>query len=136
MAHTTTDIAMITVLSTSIHRRFSFENSKVNGIHFGSSSQLMMFWQPQVSMPVISRATLTQREKKVRTAQPIPTLPIFVAMVSSFFWKSLSIKDVYIPAQYFRICEGQWNIFMQFVWIVNRLNCKRRIMQSELHFRD
>ena len=65
-----------------------------------------MFVHPHGRTSVISRASLTIREKKVKTAQPIPTFPILVAIVSSFLCRRVGslgfiVFDEIIPATVF-----------------------------------
>ena len=85
MAHTITEIAIIIVLRTSIQSLFYNENSNVSSRHSESAWHEVMFMHPHGTKFIISRATLKIREKKVKIAQPIPTFPIFSAIVTSFF---------------------------------------------------
>jgi hypothetical protein len=85
MAQTITEIAIIIVLRTSIQSLFYNDNSNVSSRHSGSAWHEVMFMHPHGTIYIISRATLKMREKKVKMAQPMPTFPIFSAMVTSFF---------------------------------------------------
>lgn len=87
IATTMTVIAMMTVSRSWFHNGFvvilraKFGTSQVP---FGGSTQVVMFPQPHGSISNTSRAVLISIAMKVKMAQPIPTLPIFDAIASSF----------------------------------------------------
>jgi hypothetical protein len=60
-----------------------------------AASQFKIFWQPQGITLIISTITLMISEKKVRTAQAIPTFPILAAIASNFCCKSVGSWSPY-----------------------------------------
>lgn len=107
MAQTITEIAMITVFNTFCQSLFSMVKEKSRGLQPGSASQFIRFPHPHGMTLSISRIDLKIIEAKVNKAAKTPTLPIFVAMTSSFFYKSVgsfsepSLSDM-IPAAVFK----------------------------------
>lgn len=106
IAQTITEIAIMTVSKISNQSLFFKESSNVNFSQPGYSSRTNKFWHPHGRTSVISRASLTIREKKVNTAHKIPTFPILLAIVSNFLYKrvgslSFIVFEVMIPATVF-----------------------------------
>jgi hypothetical protein len=97
IATTMTVMAMMTVSRSWFHNGFvvilraKFGTSQVP---FGGSTQVVRFPQPHGSISNTSRAVLTSIAMKVKTAQPIPTLPIFDAIASSFSWRRVGRDGV------------------------------------------
>lgn len=87
MAHTTTEIAIIIVSKISDQSLLSKLSSKVNCLQSSFIWQANMFWHPHGTNYIISKATLKTKDMRVKTAQPIPTNPIFSAILASFFWR-------------------------------------------------
>ena len=87
IATTMTVMAMMTVSRSWFHNGFVVMLRAKFGtlqVPTGGSTQVVMFPQPHGSISNTSRAVLTSIAMKVKTAQPIPTLPIFDAIASSF----------------------------------------------------
>lgn len=74
----------MTVSKTSNQSLFFKDNANDNFSQPTYASQTSKFWHPQGRTSVISSASLIIREKNVNTAQPIPTFPILLAIVSNF----------------------------------------------------
>jgi len=98
---------MITVFKTFYQSLFFMVKEKSRGLQFASASQLMRFPHPHGMTSTISRIDLRIIEANVNKAAKTPTLPIFVAMTSSFFYKSVgsfsvpSLSEI-IPAAVFK----------------------------------
>lgn len=92
MAHTTTEMAMMMLLSMLIQNLFSLSNLKESSTQSFSAQQLIMFPQPHGMILSISRTDLTIIEAIVSIAAQIPTQPIFSAIIANFFYKSVSLS--------------------------------------------
>lgn len=98
---------MIMLFKQFYHNLFSIVNSNPKGLHPFSASQFIKLPQSHGRTFIISRIDLKIIEAKVSKAANTPTLPILLAMTSSFFYKSVASLDTaslseIIPAAVFK----------------------------------